>query len=296
MRLTHTLAIVLLNAGLASCGADAPSATSQGEGRAGAETVFAFPRPPVSISEPVPSKTETESRESPVSSASGAATALDVGRGEAQPTVALRSADGADLSGGRPGQSERPVADEAPFATRLARAAENRTRHSVLYDPAYVQIDYPMGDVAADRGVCIDVIIRTYRALGVDLQVTIHEDMAANFSAYPALWGLSRTDHNIDHRRVPNLETFLARAGAELPATNIASDYQPGDIVTYRLPGNLPHAAVVSTRMSAWSGDPMIVHNIGRGPRLEDRIFEWPVHRHYRWRSDAADASEPSRF
>jgi len=293
MRLTHTFAIVLLNAGLASCGADAPSATSQGEGRAGAETVFAFPRPPVSISEPVTSKTETESHGSHVSSAFGAVQAPDVGLSETQPTVAVRSADSADVGGGQPGQ---PVSDEVSFATRLARAAENRTRHGVLYDPAYVQIDYPMGDVPADRGVCIDVIIRTYRALGVDLQVTIHEDMAANFSAYPALWGLSRTDRNIDHRRVPNLETFLARAGAELPATNIASDYQPGDIVTYRLPGNLPHAAVVSTRTSAWSGDPMIVHNIGRGPRLEDRIFEWSVHRHYRWRSDDDSATAPSRF
>jgi len=270
MRSIHTLAIVLLNAGLASCGADAPSATSQGEGRAGAETVFAFPRSPVSISDPVNPENLVKD-DAPRMSSSGVDLSIATAAGGAAPDLSTLAT--ADL-GGR------------TFAIQLARAAEDRIRHSVVYDPAYVSIEYPMGDVAADRGVCIDVIIRTYRALGVDLQVAIHEDMAANFSAYPALWGLSRTDRNIDHRRVPNLETFLAREGAELPVTDAPDDYQPGDIVTYRLPGNLPHAVVVSTRTSAWSGDPMIVHNIGRGPRLEDRIFEWPIHRHFRWSTE----------
>ncbi|MGD2131500.1 MAG: DUF1287 domain-containing protein [Maricaulaceae bacterium] len=172
------------------------------------------------------------------------------------------------------------------FADRLALAAEARTRRFVRYDPAYRRLDYPMGDVPDDRGVCIDVVIRAYRAVGVDLQVEIHEDMSAAFAAYPEIWGLSRPDPNIDHRRVPNLETFLARAGAELPASADPADYRPGDVVTYRIENGLPHAAIVSSRTSA-DGRPLIVHNIGAGTRIEDRLFDWPVHRLYRWSGPA---------
>lgn len=169
-------------------------------------------------------------------------------------------------------------------ADALVAAALERTRHSVRYDGAYQRIPYPGGDVSADTGVCTDVVIRSYRALGVDLQRLVHEDMARDFDTYPSrrIWGLSRTDRNIDHRRVPNLQVFFRRQGRELPVTKRAEDYRPGDLVTWMLPGNLPHIGIVSDRLGA-SGARMIVHNIGRGPKLEDRLFEFPITGHYRF-------------
>lgn len=166
------------------------------------------------------------------------------------------------------------------FGARLSAAAIERTAHEVTYDAGYERIDYPMGDVAPGRGVCSDVVVRALRTLGVDLQQLVHEDMLAAFAAYPAHWGLTRPDANIDHRRVPNLETFLTRIGARLPASNDAGEYKPGDIVAWNLQGAsggwLPHIGIVTSRIGA-SGQPMIVHNIGAGPKLEDRLFDWPM-------------------
>ena len=171
------------------------------------------------------------------------------------------------------------------FSSRLAEAALERTHHRVTYDGAYVRLDYPGGDVAPDRGVCTDVIIRAYRALGVDLQVLVHEDMRAHFDRYPSrrLWGLTRADSNIDHRRVPNLQTFFSRQGESLTVSQNPADYRAGDIVTWMLPGNLPHIGIVSDRVSATTGHPLIVHNIGAGPVLEDRLFAYPLTGHYRF-------------
>lgn len=170
------------------------------------------------------------------------------------------------------------------FGARLSAAAIERTSASVVYDSAYVRMSYPMGDVAPDRGVCADVVVRALRALGVDLQQLVHEDMTAAFSAYPALWGLTRPDPNIDHRRVPNLETFLTRKGARLEMSDDPANYQPGDIVAWNLRGNagwLPHIGVVTDRTGP-TGRPMVVHNIGAGPKLEDVLFDWPMTGHYR--------------
>lgn len=169
-------------------------------------------------------------------------------------------------------------------AQQLVTAALERTQHEVRYDPAYVGIPYPGGDVPADTGVCTDVLIRSYRALGVDLQQLVHEDMVANFSRYPSKqrWGLSTTDKNIDHRRVPNLQTFFTRHGESLSISDNAEDYLPGDIVTWLLPGNLPHIGIVVSEKGR-SGNPKIVHNIGAGPKLEDRLFEFPITGHYRY-------------
>lgn len=178
----------------------------------------------------------------------------------------------------------------ASLGERLSQAAIARTEAQILYDPSYVIIPYPGGDVPADRGVCSDVVIRTYRAVGIDLQQLVHEDMRANFSAYPALWGLTRPDANIDHRRVPNLETFLTRRGARLPASNQPSDYRPGDIVAWNLRGEagfLPHIGVVTDRIGV-SGWPLVVHNIGAGPQLEDVLFAWPMTGHYRYYGESA--------
>lgn len=166
----------------------------------------------------------------------------------------------------------------------LQQAAITRTSHRVLYDGSYQRLAYPGGDVAADRGVCTDVIIRSYRALGVDLQQRVHEDMQHHFSAYPSqkLWGLTRPDSNIDHRRVPNLQTFFSRHGQSLVPSQTPSNYQPGDLVTWMLPGNLPHIGIVVAAGKPGQ-NPEIVHNIGAGPQREDVLFQWPITGHYRY-------------
>lgn len=172
--------------------------------------------------------------------------------------------------------------DSTSFAERLVKAAMERTTHTVRYDPAYVQLTYPGGDVPAETGVCTDEVIRSYRALGFDLQKLVHEDMKRAFGAYPKAWGLKTTDKNIDHRRVPNLQTFFKRKGASLPVTQNAADYKPGDLITCTVAGRLPHIALVVPAPDG-GATPWIVHNIGQGPQCEDRLFEFPLTGHYRW-------------
>ena len=170
---------------------------------------------------------------------------------------------------------------DGAWAAKLVAAAAAQIGRTVVYDPTYVTLAYPGGDVPRDRGVCTDVVIRAYRdGLGVDLQQRVHEDMRANFAAYPRIWGLRRPDRSIDHRRAPNLETFLKRAGAALPA---GAPWRAGDLVTQRLPGNLPHILVVDSRMAA-AGRPYAIHNVGAGARREDVITAWPIVGHFRWR------------
>jgi hypothetical protein len=155
----------------------------------------------------------------------------------------------------------------------------------VRYDPAYVRIPYPGGDVPADTGVCTDEVIRSFRAVGVDLQKEVHEDMGRNFSAYPRKWRWlsGHPDTNIDHRRVPNLMVFFSRKGATLGITHRAEDYLAGDIVTWDLGGGVPHIGIVVDQKSAVSGRFMIVHNIGQGPRMDDVLFLWRITGHYRY-------------
>ena len=171
------------------------------------------------------------------------------------------------------------------FLLRLVAAATERTHHTVRYDPAYVRIPYPGGDVPADTGVCTDEIIRSYRVLGIDLQKEVHEDMVQNFSSYPRKWrwGLGKPDSNIDHRRVPNLMVFFQRKGESLAITNRTEDYVPGDLVTWDLGRNVPHIGIVVDQKSRWSGRHMIVHNIGEGPKMEDVLFNWKITGHYRY-------------
>lgn len=181
-----------------------------------------------------------------------------------------------------PQTSTRP----SNFTQQLVAAAIERTHHMVRYDPAYVRIPYPEGDVPADTGVCTDEIIRIYRAVGIDLQREVHEDMGVNLSSYPqARWGLAHTDTNIDHRRVPNLMVFFSHKGKKLPLSLSAEDYSPGDIVTWDLGGNVPHIGMVVDRKSPASGRYMIVHNIGAGPRMEDVLLNWRITGHYRYPS-----------
>ena len=171
------------------------------------------------------------------------------------------------------------------FLERLVAAAIERTHHTVRYDPAYVKIPYPGGDVPAGTGVCTDEVIRAYRAVGVDLQKEVHEDITKNSSAYPHKWRwLSwSSDANIDHRRVPNLMVFFSRKGETLRITSRPEDYAPGDLVTWDLGGNTPHIGIVVDRKSMTSGRYMVVHNIGQGPRMEDVLFNWKITGHYRY-------------
>jgi uncharacterized protein len=167
---------------------------------------------------------------------------------------------------------------------KFVAAAEAQIGKTLTYDPAYVSLTYPGGDVPIERGVCSDVAIRAFRSVGFDLQKAVHEDMKRSFSLYPKKWGLQKPDASIDHRRVLNLMTFFKRRGKSLPVTQNAADYLPGDLVTCTVPKNLPHIMIVSDRVSP--RDPerrLIIHNIGAGAQAEDRLFEFPLTGHYRW-------------
>lgn len=175
---------------------------------------------------------------------------------------------------------------QAPAATgragRLIAAARTQIGITLRYDSAYTALPFPGGDVPRERGVCTDVVIRAYRdAFGLDLQALVNADMKAAFGAYPRTWGLRRPDRNIDHRRVPNLRTWLARRGAALPIPADAGGWRPGDIFTSLVDGRSPHIGLVSDRRgpAGW----LIIHNIGAGAREEDGLTDWPVTGRYRW-------------
>ncbi|QPJ63081.1 MAG: DUF1287 domain-containing protein [Candidatus Nitronauta litoralis] len=181
--------------------------------------------------------------------------------------------------------SSAPAFADLKLPKRLVAAALERTRHTVAYDGRYVSIKYPGGDVPKDIGVCSDVVIRSFRKLGIDLQQKIHEDMVKHFELYPSFWGLKAPDSNIDHRRVPNLRIFFKRHGVELPETRRGGDYKPGDLVTWNLKksGHLPHIGIVTDQKSRDGMRPLIVHNIGEGPKLEDVLFDFKITGHYRY-------------
>jgi uncharacterized protein YijF (DUF1287 family) len=177
----------------------------------------------------------------------------------------------------------------AQDATNVVASARTQVGVTIHYDSAYARIPYPLGDVPIERGVCADVLIRAFRAAGIDLQQLVHEDMRAHFSAYPHAWGLREADSNIDHRRVPNLETLFRRRGFALPITANARDYLPGDIVSWRLPNGLAHIGLVSDRRAPdGSGRPLMIHNIGAGTQEEDVLFAWTQAGHFRWQFPAS--------
>lgn len=164
----------------------------------------------------------------------------------------------------------------------IVKAARSQIGVTVRYVADYVSMDYPGGDVPKETGVCTDVVIRALRGTGQDLQKLVHEDMRANFSRYPTIWGLSRTDKSIDHRRVPNLKTYFRRKGKSLEVSQKGADYLPGDLVTCTVAGKLPHIMVVSDKKNA-RGIPFVIHNIGSGAREEDSLFDYPITGHYRF-------------
>jgi len=167
-------------------------------------------------------------------------------------------------------------------AVNFVEAARLQIGKTVLYDSRYRLLDYPNGDLPVDRGVCTDVIIRAMRdAFNLDLQKLVHEDMKMNFSEYPHQWGLESPDKNIDHRRVPNLQTFFKRRGWSLNISDDPEGYRPGDIVTCIVPPHRPHIMIVSNKKGS-DGIPFVIHNIGAGVQEEDRLFEFELTGHYR--------------
>ena len=176
---------------------------------------------------------------------------------------------------------------QADAALELVAAARSQVGVTLIYDSGYQKLAYPLGVVPIERGVCTDVVIRAFRGQGIDLQALVHEDMKRNFKAYPQSWGLARPDANIDHRRVPNLATYFKRRGMALEPT----DYLAGDIVTWVLPGNLPHIGIVSDRIAP-SGRPLIIHNIGGGAAEEDMLIAYPITGHFRWFPGEAAAAQ----
>ncbi len=169
------------------------------------------------------------------------------------------------------------------FKQKLSDAAIERTSHIVIYSGAYRKLDYPGGDLPAMFGVCTDVVVRAYRAVGIDLQKEVHEDMKSNFSRYPNNWGLTKTDTNIDHRRVPKLKTFFTRKGQSLAKSRDPEDYITGDIVSWILPNNMTHIGIVVDELNPDKKRPMIVHNIGLGPKMDDILFKYTITGHYRY-------------
>lgn len=173
---------------------------------------------------------------------------------------------------------------KADSLNNLLAGAKAQTTLTKFYDQTYTKLAYPNGDVPIEKGVCTDVVIRAFRKAGIDLQKAVHEDMAANFNAYPKKWGLKTTDTSIDHRRVPNLQTYFQRKGKALAISNLSADYLPGDIITWDLNGkSLAHIGLVSDIRSAGTERFLIIHNIGNGARAEDRLFEWKITGHYRY-------------
>lgn len=173
------------------------------------------------------------------------------------------------------------VFGQSEFSEKLSNAAVELTKQEVTYDPSYFSISYPNGDVPAGKGVCTDVVIRAYRKLGIDLQKEVHEDMKSNFAKYPKNWGLSRTDKNIDHRRVPNLMTFFDRHNATKSITTKAEDYKAGDVVAWNLGGGVTHIGIVIDKKSSDGKRNLIVHNIGNGQEISDCLFSYKIIGHY---------------
>ena len=174
-------------------------------------------------------------------------------------------------------QSEMVSTGLSPALKPVVENALEQTRYTTVYDPSYVKLDYPGGDLPIERGVCADVIVRAFRKGGIDLQTEVHQDMARNFSVYPKRWGLGKPDTNIDHRRVPNLMTYFSRMKKSLPITQDPKDYRPGDVVAWDLGNGLLHIGMVVNNQFH------VVHNIGAGAKLEDVLFAWRIIGHYRY-------------
>src|SRR5436190_20524477 len=188
----------------------------------------------------------------------------------------------------RPPEQDTEVRALAPNSSPALKAiidgAVDQIGKTTSYDPSYQKLDYPNGDVPIETGVCSDVIIRAFRNAKIDLQKDIHEDMQANFSAYPTRWGLKSPDANIDHRRVPNLDAFFTRKGKLLPTDSGSDNFLPGDVVSWDLGGGYTHIGMVTNIWYKPTQRYLVVHNIGCcGTHIDDSLFAWKITGHYRY-------------
>ena len=183
-----------------------------------------------------------------------------------------------------PVPTRRPDRSNLPqdTGTRIALAAESQVGVTTIYDAQYVPLDYPGGDVPLERGACTDVIVRTFRAVGIDLQARVHEDMLKNFSVYPKDWGLKAPDANIDHRRVQNLTKYFDRMGKQITSATDES-FKPGDVVSWQLSGWMQHIGIVAIDTVPGTNRHHMIHNIGAGTQQEDVLRSFPIIAHHRW-------------
>ena len=197
-----------------------------------------------------------------------------------RPQTLIRTAQNTET----PALVTKPLPDKAPPPiNQLIESAIEQTKVTKGYDPAYVGIEYPNGDVPIETGVCSDVVVRAFRQTGIDLQKELHEDMERAWDEYPKKWGAAGRDSNIDHRRVANLMTFFDRKGKDQPITTDRSQYLPGDIVAWDLGNKVDHIGIVVNVWSEQSKGYLIVHNIGAGARMEDVLLNWEIIGHYRY-------------
>jgi uncharacterized protein YijF (DUF1287 family) len=183
-----------------------------------------------------------------------------------------------------PASVAQPLAATAsPQLKQFIEAAVEQSKVTTGYDPSYVGIDYPDGDVPSDTGVCSDVVVRAFRKVGMDLQKELHEDMTRAWAEYPKKWGARGTDTNIDHRRVLNLNTYFTRHGKSLPISDNRADYLPGDVVAWELSDGVEHIGILTNLWSETDKHYLVVHNIGSGARIEDVLLAWKIIGHYRY-------------
>lgn len=159
----------------------------------------------------------------------------------------------------------------------LVEAARAQVGVTKIYDPAYVRIKFPMGDITKLRGVCTDVVVRAFRGVGIDLQKEIYLDKKRHPKRYSGLYYTDRLDPNIDHRRVKNLQAYFAAKGYR-----VKGEFKAGDIVVWKLPGsNLDHIGICSDRVNG-DAEPLIIHNVGAGAKEEDVLREYNIVDHFR--------------
>jgi uncharacterized protein YijF (DUF1287 family) len=194
------------------------------------------------------------------------------------PTVAALPSQ----SAATPANRANPATMPQDTGTRIGLAAESQVGVTTIYDAQYTRLDYPGGDLPVERGACTDVIVRAFRAIGVDLQARVHEDMVKNFSVYPKDWGLHAPDANIDHRRVQNLTKYFDRMGKQVNG-NADENFKPGDVVSWQLSGWMQHIGIVAVDLVPGTNRHYMIHNIGAGTQKEDVLRSFTIIAHHRW-------------
>ncbi|NLA11406.1 MAG: DUF1287 domain-containing protein [Firmicutes bacterium] len=210
--------------------------------------------------------------------AAGVLTLLPIALWAASPNAPFRQAPE------EPSAVAQHAAAEAAIPDLILMGAKEEAKKKTRYDASYQSISYPGGDVAPERGACTDVVIRALRAAGYDLQRLIHEDMSENFNLYPPLWGLSKPDSNIDHRRTQNQMVYFERFGEKLTLEVTEaelSQWQSGDIVYWTFPNGQEHTGIISDRTNR-AGIPLVIHNSSIA-REEDCLLRWEIIGHYRF-------------